>query len=58
MEKKIIHIIVEDGLVQTVFAEGVDCEIVIHDLDNDSLDERKEVEREINDLRYFAKQVY
>lgn len=57
MEKK-IHIVVEDGLVQTVFAEGVDCEIVIHDLDNDSLDERKEVEREIEDLRYFAKQIY
>lgn len=56
--KKIVHIIVEDGLVQTVFAEGVDVDIVIHDLDINSLDERKEVEREIEDLRHFAKQVY
>ncbi len=56
--KKIVHIIVEDGLVQTVFAEGVDVDIVIHDLDTDSLDERAEVEREIEDLRHFAKQVY
>lgn len=56
--KKTVHIIVEDGLVQAVYADDSEVEVILHDLDTDSLDEREEVEREIEDLRRFATQVY
>lgn len=31
--KKVVHIVVQDGLIQDVFAENVDVEVVIYDLD-------------------------
>lgn len=55
---KKVHIVVESGLVQTVFAEDCEVEVVLHDLDTTSLDEREEIEKEIEDLRRFATQVY
>ena len=38
MVKK-VHIVVEAGLVQAVYAEGVDVEVVLHDLDTDDYEQ-------------------
>ncbi len=37
--KKIVHIVVQDGLIQAIYAENVDAEVVIYDLDTDDNDE-------------------
>lgn len=56
--KKAVHIVVQDGLVQEVYAEGVDIEVVIHDLDNEDLFERDDTREFVEQLPDFAKKVY
>lgn len=58
--KKRVHIIVEDGLVQAVYAEfGLDVDVMIHDLDAcDGAEEFAETEAFVAQLPDFAKQVY
>lgn len=56
--KKVVHIVVQDGLVQEVYAENVDVEVVIHDLDNEDLFERDDAQGFVEQLPDFAKKVY
>ena len=60
MNKKKVHIVVHEGLVQAVWAdEGLDVEVMIHDLDTEDEDEYIETEEFIyNMLPAFAKQIY
>lgn len=60
MFKKKVHIVVHEGLVQAVWAdEGIDVEVMIHDLDTEDEDEYIETEEFIhNMLPAFAKQIY
>ena len=56
--KKVVHIVVQDGLVQEVWAEGVDVEVVIHDLDETDCDVRDDIEKFVAQLPDFSKKVY
>lgn len=56
--KKVVHIVVQDGLVQEVYAEGVDVEVVIHDLDTDDYEQLNLIEKDVAQLPDFAKKVY
>jgi hypothetical protein len=56
--KKVVHIVVQDGLVQEVYAENVDVEIVIHDLDTDDYEQLNLTEKDVAQLPDFAKKVY
>jgi hypothetical protein len=56
--KKVIHIVVQDGLVQEVFAENVDVEVVLYDLDTDDQVEHDYVVDAVAQLYDFAKKVY
>lgn len=59
MNKKRVHIVVKDGLVQEVYAEfGLDVEVMLHDLDNDDAEELAETEAWVAQLPDFAKLVY
>jgi uncharacterized Rossmann fold enzyme len=55
--KKMVHIIVKDGLVQEVFAENVDVDVVLYDLDGDDAVEL-EHDIAIAMLRKTTKKVY
>ena len=56
--KKVIHIVVQDGLVQEVYAENVDVEVVLHDLDTDDYEQLNLTEKDVAKLPGFAKKVY
>lgn len=56
--KKTVHIVVQDGLIQEVYAENVDVEVIIHDLDTDDLEQLKLTEQNIAQLPNLAKKVY
>jgi hypothetical protein len=60
MDKKKVHIVVHKGLVQAVWAdEGLEVEVMIHDLDTEDEDEFIETEEFVsNMLPAFAKQIY
>ena len=58
MFAKKVHIVVQDGLVQEVYAEGVDVEVVIHDLDETDCDVRDDIEKFVAQLLDFANKVY
>lgn len=60
MDKKKVHIVVHKGLVQAVWAdEGLEVEVMIHDLDTEDEDEYIETEEFVsNMLPAFAKQIY
>jgi hypothetical protein len=60
MDKKKVHIVVHKGLVQAVWAdEGLEVEVMIHDLDTEDEDEFVETEEFVsNMLPAFAKQIY
>lgn len=62
MEKKKVHIVVQDGLIQDVFVdEPLDIDVVIYDLDCDDSDEFKKVADEVRKLRerpYTIPKVY
>lgn len=52
VKRPTIHIVVKDGLVQEVFAEDVDVEVILYDLDGEDLTD------EVEDLRKNTTQVY
>ena len=56
--KKVIHIVVEHGLVQEVYAENVDAEVVLHDLDTDDYEQLNLIEKDVKQLSNFAKKIY
>lgn len=56
--KKTIHIVVEGGLVQAVYAEGVEVDVRLHDLDTEDANEFMETAAIIAQLPEFAKKVY
>lgn len=56
--KKRVHIVVQDGLVQEVYAEGVEVEVLIHDLDTDDYEQLNLIEKDVAQLPDFAKKVY
>ena len=56
--KKTIHIIVKDGLVQEVYSEGTEVEVVLYDLDTDDSEEYDITVAAIAQLADFAKKVY
>lgn len=58
MFTKKVHIVVKDGLVQEVYAENVDVEVVIHDLDTDDYEQLNLIEKDVAQLPDFAKKVY
>lgn len=60
MDKKKVHIIVHEGLVQAVYADfGLDVEVLIHDLDTEDENEFVETKEFVNNvLPAFAKQIY
>jgi hypothetical protein len=60
MDKKMVHIVVHEGLVQAVWAdEGLEVDVMIHDLDTEDEDEFVETEEFVkNMLPAFAKQIY
>ena len=48
---KKIHIVVEHGLVQEVYVEGItDAEVELHDLDTDDYEQLNLVEKDIAQL--------
>ena len=55
---KTVHIVVKDGLVQEVYAEDCDVEVVLYDLDSDDPGVRSLVVKEAKMLPHFAKKVY
>lgn len=56
--KKRVHIVVQDGLVQEVYAEGIEVEVLIHDLDKTDCDVKDNIEKFVAQLPDFAKKVY
>lgn len=57
--KKRVHIIVQDGLVQAVYADdGLDIDVVLLDLDTEDETENAEVREAIRKLSNFATMVY
>ncbi len=56
--KKRVHIVVEGGLIRVVYAENVDVDVVIYDLDTDDNDEYDELSKAVAQLPDFAKQMY
>ena len=56
--KKKVHIVVKDGLVQAVYAEGVDVEVVVYDLDTDDNEEYDELSEAVGKLPDSAYRVY
>ncbi len=51
-DKKVIHIVVHDGLIQSIYAENVTIDdVVIYDLDTDDNDEYDELRMALDDLR-------
>lgn len=56
--KKRVHIVVQDGLVQEVYAEGVEVEVLIHGLDTDDYEQLNLIEKDVAQLPDFAKKVY
>jgi hypothetical protein len=57
VKKPTIHIVVHGGLIQEVFAENVDVEVVLYDLDGDDANER-ELDMDVAMLRKTTKKVY
>jgi hypothetical protein len=55
--KKTVHIVVKDGLVQEVFAENVDVDVVLYDMDCEDAVEF-EYDAAVAMLRKTAKKVY
>lgn len=57
--KKTIHIVVENGLVQAVYADhGLDVDVVLYDLDTENTAEYAEVTAEVLKLSDRAEMVY
>lgn len=57
--KKTVHIVVEGGLVQAVYADdGLDVDVVIYDLDTEGKEESLEVCKAVMTLSDRATLVY
>ena len=57
--KKRVHIIVQNGLVQAVYADnGLDIEVELFDLDTDNELEHATICDAIRELPNFAKMIY
>lgn len=56
--KKMIYIVVQDGLVQEVYVQGVDAEVTILDLDTDDYEQLNLAEKAVAQLPDFAKKIY
>lgn len=57
--KNIVHIVVHDGLIQAIYAENVEVEAVIYDLDTDDNEEYDELITALTEVRKSgAKKVY
>ena len=56
--KKVVHSVVEHGLVQGVYAENVYVEVVLHGLDTDDYEQLNLIEKDVAQLPDFAKKVY
>lgn len=55
---KKVHIVVEAGLVQAVFAEDCEVEVVLHDLDTDDYEQLNLIEKDVAQLPSIATKVY
>ena len=49
--KKRVHIVVQGGLVQAVYTEDTDAEVVIYDLDTDNNEEYDELISALTEVR-------
>ena len=58
MEMKKVHIIVEDGLVQAVYADDSNIEVVLIDLDTEDSDEYEASLKAFEEMRETAYIVY
>lgn len=56
--KKMIYIVVQDGLVQEVYTQGIEAEVTILDLDTDDYEQLNLTEKDVAQLPDFAKKVY
>lgn len=50
MERKTIHIVVEDGFIEAAFAD-FDVDVVVYDLDCQDPEEKAHIEEEVAKLR-------
>ena len=58
MKKPTVHIILKNGIVEEAYADfGLDCDVVVYDLDCPPGDMREEIERNIAQLPDFAHEV-
>lgn len=55
---KKVYIVVKDGLVQEVYADDTDIEVLVYDLDTDDNEEYDKLYEEVNNLRKLEKMVY
>lgn len=59
VEKKTVHIVVKDGLVQDVYADnGLDINVIIYDLDTDDNEEYDKLTEALAKLSSGVKRVY
>lgn len=59
MDKKKVHIVVRQGLIQAVYTDkGLDVDVAIYDLDTDNEEEWLETEAVVAQLHEFTKQIY
>ena len=59
VEKKTVHIVVKDGLVQDVYADnGLDINVIIYDLDTDDNEEYDKLTEALAKLSSSVKRVY
>ena len=56
--KKTVHIIVQGGLVQDVFAENVDVDVIVYDLDTDDNEEYDSLVKELERVKKTSEHVY
>ena len=58
MKKPTVHIIIKNGIVEEAYADfGLNCDVVVYDLDCPDGDMKEEVERTIAQLPDFAHEV-
>lgn len=49
--KKVVHIVVHEGLVQAVYAENADVDVIVYDLDTDDNEEYDDLTSALTTLR-------
>lgn len=59
MERKTVHIVVHEGLIQEVYIDRpLDVEVAIYDLDTDVPEELTDISKSVDALRSSACPVY